>query len=103
MSNELRQLLFMLAIIIPIGVLFGLAIRLLYPEGAKKFAVYSVNRTWRFWLFGCTMFFVLAISAIASGRFWIGGSMSFLFVLQLYFLVQSLRTSTASKKQISKQ
>jgi hypothetical protein len=98
MSNELRQLLLILAISLPFGLLLGLAIRLLYPEGTKKYAAYSVTRTWRFWLFGCVLFFVLTIFAIAVGLFWFAGVFSFFLVLELYCLLQSLRTTTVSKK-----
>jgi hypothetical protein len=102
MSNELRQLLLILAIGFPLGVLLGLVSRLLDPEIVKKYAAYSVtrSRTWHFWLFGCAMFFVLAISQIAIGRFWFGGLFGFLLMLQLYCLVQSLRTTTASKTDL---
>jgi hypothetical protein len=100
MSNELRQLLLILAIAFPLGVLLGLVSRLLYPENVKKYAAYSVTRTWRFWLFGCAMFFALAISQIAIGHFWFGGLFGFFLMLQLYCLVQSLRTSTASKTDL---
>jgi hypothetical protein len=102
MSNELRQLLLILAIGFPLGVLLGLVSRLLDPEIVKKYAAYSVTRSrkWHFWLFGCAMFSVLAISQLAIGRFWFAGLFSFFLVLQFYCLVQSLRTSRASKTNL---
>ena len=74
MSSELKELAIIAAICVPVGLAAGILLRLLAPDGCKKFAKWSVKCTWPFYLCFAVMFLGLAsISFFVTHRYYFGG------------------------------
>ncbi len=103
MSDELRQILLILAIGISIGLSLGFTLRYFYPERTKTFSEHSNNLPWEFWLFGCSLFTILTISQIFIKQYWFAGLFASGLVLQVFNLVKSRRNKkTVSIKTLTK-
>jgi len=86
MSDDLRALLLILAVAVPVGLAAGIALRKLRPEWCKRYAKFSLNRRWKLFAFGTILFAVLGVLSFAQGRPYFGACLVSFSGLELYAL-----------------
>ena len=88
MNEELRELLVILAKALPVGLILGIAMRKLFPQGSKRWAKFCLSRQWKLFAFGVVMFGVLAVSSFWIGRPFFGLFFVIFAVFELYALIK---------------
>lgn len=68
MNPELKQLLIMIAVCVPIGLLAGVLLRKTSPKACQSYTKFCLNRKWWFFLLGLLMFFALSVMSFVTDR-----------------------------------
>lgn len=84
MSEELRSFLVGLIILGVVGLAIGIAIRKFWPESAKRYMKFSLNRQWKLFAFGALLFTIFGVYSFAQGRPHYGILFVILCCLELY-------------------
>ncbi|MBT7317832.1 MAG: hypothetical protein HN844_01285 [Planctomycetes bacterium] len=72
MNEELRTLLILVSISLPVGLILGLISRKKFPESCKRYTKYSLDRKWPIFAFGALLFGALAVLSFLTGRVYFG-------------------------------
>lgn len=87
MSEELRTLLVLLAVAIPIGLAVGIGLRKLRPDLCKRYAKFCLGGQWKLFAFGFLLFGFLAAMSFMTGRAYFGALFIAFSGLQLFALL----------------
>jgi hypothetical protein len=88
MNPELKQLLIISAICIPVGLLAAIIVRKSAPNFCKNYAKSCVDKKWWLFLFGLLFFLGLSVMAFATSRPYHGCLFIAFALLQLYSLLK---------------
>jgi ATP-dependent Clp protease protease subunit len=72
MSEDLKALLTIIAISLPVGLTIGIALRKLKPNWCKKYAKFCLNRQWKVFFLGVVLFGVISIHCFVINWFYFG-------------------------------
>ncbi|MCX8266901.1 MAG: hypothetical protein OTI37_04740 [Planctomycetota bacterium] len=97
MDEDLKNLLIIISIAAPIGLVLGLILRLKFPESCKKLTKYSLNARWKLFTFGVVLFAALAVASFMTGNVYQGWLCVGFTCLELWCLI------TAGFKPLSKE
>jgi hypothetical protein len=97
MDADLKNLLIMISIALPIGLVLGLIVRMKFPESCKKLTKHSLNAQWKLFSFGVVLFGALAVAAFMTDKVYHGWLLVGFTCLELWCLI------TAGFKPLSKE
>lgn len=86
MNDELRTLLMILAVSLPIGLAVGVMIRKFRPDLTKSWAKFCLNGQWKLFAAAAVMFGVFAGVSFAQSQPYIGTLLAAFCVLELFAL-----------------
>jgi hypothetical protein len=88
MSPELKQLLIIVAVVVPIGLLGGLFLRKRKPEWCKIYTKSCLDKKWWLFLLGLLLFSGLSAKSFLGNRPYFGWIFAAFAVLEAYALVR---------------
>ncbi len=88
MTEELKELLFIIVFAAPVGIIAGIIFRKMYPAKCKSYAKYTLSKQWKLFLSGSLMFLVFAIMSFWSGRVIFGTFFLIFSCLELFALLK---------------
>jgi len=102
MHTHLKEFLVIMAICVPVGLAIGLVTRKANPEGARKYAIWSATRGWKFWALSLIMFIGLSVLSAIDGN-WIRAAFFSLFAaFDIWLLVKSLSKHYPDENELTK-
>ena len=89
MNEELRILLVIVSISLPVGLALGLIARKRFPESCKKYTKFCLDGKWKLFAFGVVLFGAFATLSFLAGRIYFGWFFVAFAGLELWALLAS--------------
>jgi len=86
MTDELKTLLMILAVSLPVGILTGILLRKLAPDSCNRYARFSRNRQWPLFTLAAILFAVAAAGSFLIGKPYFGAFFTTFCLLELFAL-----------------
>ena len=102
MTDELKTLLTILAVSLPVGLVIGILLRKLAPGVCKRYAKSCRNKQWPLFTFGAILFAILAVGSFLKNSPYFGAFFTAFSLFELFclFAFGFRRLTPEEEKQI---